>query len=109
MDREGEYFADVDDDGTGGVFVDDDKEEDLPIHDFGSDTSSIVDELCFGEEQSENETRFCETHNEVLGGAEIPLSPVGVPEDSGSRRVSIVNGLEEELPVPIIMVVIYPV
>lgn len=119
-DREGEYFADVDDNETdepGSVFIDDEREvveeeeEDppgMPVDDdFASDTSSIIDELlCCGEDDGGMKRYH---GNEVLGGAEVPLTPdlMGNLDGGGdgSRRVSIVNGLEEELPVPVIMVV----
>lgn len=113
-DRDGEYFADVEDDNAGDecdrVFIVE-SHRDVPDEDaaagddFVSDTSSVVDEL----------NRCCEVvdfielqpRNEVLGGAEIPLSPDGAEMNvfDGDRRVSIVNGLEEELPMPVVLVV----
>lgn len=90
--------------------VEEDEEEDppgMPVDDdFASDTSSIIDELlCCGEEDGGMRRN---RGNEVLGGAEVPLTPDlmgNLDGGDGSRRVSIVNGLEEELPVPVIMVV----
>lgn len=118
-ERDGEYSADVEEDneavdGPGSVFVDDDRDleeheggRELPVDDFASDTSSIIEELCCGDERAANYERHCERLNEILGGAQIPLSPEGDREDGGSRRVSIVNGLEEELPaVPVLIMVV---
>lgn len=124
-ERDGAYFADVDDeeeedndddDGSGRVFfIEDgdgdgdrdlagtDDDADLPgMPDDASDTASIIDELlCCGEV----DVLRAFAANEVLGGAELPLTPDLEALEGGSRRVSMVNGLEEELPVPVIMVV----
>lgn len=117
-DRDGEYFADIEEDlndadETSSVFINDDREISgavdeeigLPIDESASDTSSIINQLCLAEEPipdipDEN------NGSEILGGAEVPLTLEGEDEDLlDGRRRSIVNGLEEELPVPVFMVV----
>lgn len=126
-DENGEYFADVegdddeavdslgsginDDDRDGEGDEMDDEEEDAD--DFVSDSSSIIDELCFGDDEDHRGPPACdgeEDETEVLDGAMVPLSPaedgLSALGQDGSRRVSIVNGLEEELPVPVIIMVV---
>ena len=60
---------------------------------FESDSSSIVDELLFVDED-----------NEVLGGLQVPHTPDEGDLVVGSRRVSMVEGIEE-LPEEILLVV----
>lgn len=99
-DPAGEYLGDLDSDG------DDDEELPLgppPMDAMDSDTSSIIDELCFGDEVLSNPLARNDFENEqefLCGGAELPLSP-----DAHEAGADVVDGLEEELPVPIVMVV----
>lgn len=81
-------------DDHGGVEEED--ENDIDNEDrggFESDSSSIVDELLFADED-----------NEVLGGLQVPHTPDEGDLMVGSRRVSMVEGIEE-LPEEILLVV----
>lgn len=112
-DENGDYFADIEEDGDetvegpGSEIIDGGEEGEAA--DFVSDSSSIIDELCFGDDDDDDACGGEEGQTEVLG-ALVPLSPADDGQlalhAGGSRRVSIVNGLEEELPEPVVIIMV---
>lgn len=112
VDDDDQYFADVERDHLEEESDVAEPEGDLPTDEHGqgdeeeeeegenedqdgfeSDSSSIVDELLFVDED-----------NEVLGGLQVPHTPDEGDLVVGSRRVSMVEGIEE-LPEEILLVV----
>lgn len=111
MTDDGDYFGDVEEEEEE---EDNDLDGDgeraniqLGVDHFDSDTSSIIEELCFADDTClGGPSNDFENENEILGGAEVPLSADGLlPSTLDGRRVSIVDGVEEELPMPVVMVV----
>lgn len=106
MTDDGEYFGDVEEDNDLDGDLGEGTNIPPPRDNFGSDTSSIIDELGFGDDAClGGPINDFENENEIMGGAELPLSPEGLDSPTlDGRRISIVDGVEE-LPVPVVMVV----